>query len=458
MCFDGEKARDEYPVSYYEELLSYVRDKYGDTFWSALPRDAARLYCANAPPTSRNSRKKICMVTHSHYEGDNRVRRYAEALVRRGDLVDVIAIAGETGSLGAEDLNGVTVHRVQYRERNERNKWDYAYRLLRFFVKSSIFITSRHHRTRYDLIHVHNVPDFLVFSAWYPKLTGVKIILDIHDIVPEFFASKFRTQAGSRYVELLKKVEKAAASFADHVIVSNDLWREKLISRSMSKEKSSVFLNHVDPSLFYARTKSRKDEKVIILFHGSSNWHQGLDIAIDAFAQLKNSVPNAEFHIYGDGDKSELIQRVDHLGVNGVKFCGRVPLDQIPNIVANADLGVVPKRANSFGNEAYSTKIMEFMSQGVPVVVSRTKIDSFYFDDTVVRFFTPGDAGAMAEAMREVIHDTAQREALIKGGYEYVDRHSWDVRRVDYFGLVDALSIQKFNNSRVSLTKVVADV
>ncbi len=75
-----------------------------------------------------------------------------------------------------------------------------------------------------------------------------------------------------------------------------------------------------------------------------------------------------------------------------MKFCGIASLDDIAGIIANADLGVVPKRADSFGNEAYSTKIMEFMSQGIPVVVSRTKIDSYYFDEETVRFFPSGDS------------------------------------------------------------------
>jgi glycosyltransferase involved in cell wall biosynthesis len=446
MCFEGQTKKSEFPAAFYEEFLRYAREKYSDKYWSTTPCEVARFYCSAMPLTERNSRKKVCMLVHNTYETDNRVRRYAEALAKRGDQVEVIALTGGNAPLVSEEINGVTVFRVQSRVRNERGKWTYAWRLLRFLLVSSIFMTKRHHRIKYDVVHVHNLPDFLVFAAWYPKMTGARIILDIHDIVPELFANKFDARPGNLYIALLKFIEKASAAFVDYVIVSNHLWYEKLLSRSVPKEKCSVFLNHVDPGLFYRRQRTRTDDRIIVIFPGSFQWHQGLDIAIEAFALVQKRVANCEFHIYGGGDeKTELIALTEKLGLNGkVKILGSAPLETIADLISNADLGVVPKRADSFGNEAYSTKIMEFMSQGVPVVVSRTKIDNFYFDNSVVRFFTSGDVKALAEAMCEVIDNTALREKLIAGGYRYVDLHSWDRRKHEYLNLVDTLSTQIF--------------
>jgi glycosyltransferase involved in cell wall biosynthesis len=303
---------------------------------------------------------------------------------------------------------------------------------------------------RYDLVHVHNLPDFLVFAAWYPKMTGTRIILDIHDIVPELFANKFDAGPGNLYVGLLKFIEKASAAFVDHVIVSNHLWYEKLLSRSVPKEKCSVFLNHVDPSLFYRRDRTRTDDKIIVIFPGSFQWHQGLDIAIEAFTLIQKRVPNAEFHIYGGGDEeSELVALTKRLGlVDKVKFAGIASIETVAEVIANADVGVVPKRADSFGNEAYSTKIMEFMSQGLPVVVSRTKIDNYYFDDSVVRFFVSGDVQGLAEAICEVIENQPLREKLIAAGNRYVDIHSWDRRKGEYLQLVDSLMTEVFSGAR----------
>jgi glycosyltransferase involved in cell wall biosynthesis len=450
MCFGERKGMwDEFPVSYYEEFLRYARGKYEGVFWSAIPREVSRFYCANLPLASRNSRKKICMLAYTGYESDNRVRRYAEALARRGDQVDVIALSGRKSPPGQEEIHGVTLHRVQRRGPAERYKWTYALRLLRFFWSSSIFLARRHHRIRYDVVHVHNIPDFLVFAAWYPKWTGARLILDIHDIVPELYVSKFNSKAGGFYARLFKMLEKASAAFVDHVIVSNHLWYGTLVSRSVPKEKCSVFLNHVDETIFYRRPRTRSDGKLIVIFPGTFQPHQGLDIAIKAFARFKGKVPNAEFHLYGGGGgadvKADLVRLADQHGVReSVKFCRGVRLEEIADVIANADLGVVPKRADSFGNEAYSTKIMEFMSQGVPVVASRTKIDTFYFDDTLVRFFESGDDRAMAEAMLEVVQNSGLREALVARGYEYVKQNSWDRRKGDYLALVDLLSAETF--------------
>jgi glycosyltransferase involved in cell wall biosynthesis len=90
---------------------------------------------------------------------------------------------------------------------------------------------------------------------------------------------------------------------------------------------------------------------------------------------------------------------------------------------------------------------MEFMSQGIPVVASRTTIDSFYFDENVVHLFASGDDEAMAEAMLEVIENKALREGLIARGYEFVESNSWDRRRQAYFQLVDSLSTEAFGDS-----------
>ncbi len=386
------------------------------------------------------------MITHSFYESDNRVIRYAETLAQRGDSVEVLALRRSPETPVEETIAGVKVFRIQNRFSKDQQSQatDFLWPLLRFLIVSSWWLTRRHLRQRYQLVHVHNIPDFLVFAAWYPKLTGTKVILDIHDIVPEFFGSKFKVSNRAVLVRALKLVEKLSAAFASHVILANHLWLEKYTARSARPAKCSVFINHVDERIFHPRQPTRSGRKPVVMFPGGLQWHQGVDIAVQAFAQLRQQLPDAEFHIYGDGNmKPELISLARKLALNGsVRFFNPLRIEQIAEVMGAADLGVVPKRADSFGNEAYSTKIMEFMSLGVPMVVANTKIDRYYFDDSVVRFFESGNSASLAGAMLDVLSNEELRQGLVTRAAEYVSRNSWSNRKAGYLSLVDSLCRQ----------------
>jgi glycosyltransferase involved in cell wall biosynthesis len=390
------------------------------------------------------SQKRIAMIVYSAYESDNRVMRYAEALVRRGDHVDVFGIGRDDSRPSREVINQVNFYRLQNRIKNEKAKLSYFLRIFRFFVISAVVLTWKHLRRSYDVVHVHNIPDFLVFAALLPRLTGSRIILDIHDIVPEFFSSKFETSADSLYISILKRIERYSCSFAHHVIVSNHLWMDKVSKRSASPDKCSVFINYVDMRVFTPRPRTRKDARCIAIFPGGLHWHQGLDVAIRAFRLVVRSLPNAEFHIYGEGSmKAELVRLVNELGLRDtVRFFSPVPLQDIPQIIANADVGLVPKRADSFGNEAFSTKIMEFMSQRVPVLAAETKIDLFYFSERTVCFFESGNESALAAKLVHLFLDQEYRKALVMAATEFLDEYNWDVQSARYLAVVDGNSYE----------------
>jgi len=449
---NGRNGR-EYPLSFYLDFLKYIRDRYQNQYWAALPRDAAN-YCREFKPVKPAvSRKKVCMLSYSFYERDNRVMRYAEALVNRGDSVDVIALESESGGKKHEVMNGVNVHRIQKRLKNEKSKAAYLTRLVRFLAASSLTITRNHLLKRYDVLHIHNVPDFLVFAAWLPKLMGARVLLDIHDILPEFFASKFKASSSDFYVQQLEKIEHVSCSFANHVIISNHLWLDTITRRSVPENKCSVVLNHVDQEVFYPRPRTRKDDKVIAIFPGGLQSHQGLDIAIRAFKKVVAQFPNAEFHIYGDGNmKGDWTELSRELGLDKhVYFFPPLPIHEIAEKMANADIGLVPKRADSFGNEAYSTKIMEFMSQGIPVVASRTKIDSYYFNDSVLAFFESGNHDDLASKIISVLQQPEYREKLIVNGKKYVALNNWSIRKQEYFDIVDASGLEPIRRTQVAL-------
>ncbi len=441
--FDGiPNDAPSYPAALYEEFLDYVRTKYGDSCWHALPREVAALVrerqLAHASPAPR----RVCMLAYTHYKADGRVIRYSEALAARGDTVEAIGLKSSRQQPDRERVGNVLVNRVGCREqKNQKRKLEFLLPILAFWLRASWRITIDHLRNPYDVVHVHNVPDFLVFAAWFPKLTGARLVLDIHDIVPEFYASKFKLPPTSRGVRMLLTMERLSARFADQIIISNHLWKEKYVERTGSEHKCSVFINNVDARHFSRRPQTRNGSAPRVIFPGGLQWHQGLDIAIRAFQKLLHKIPSADFHIYGDGNmKPRLLELTAELGLQDkVLFFEPVSAEEIPDVMAQADLGVVPKRADSFGNEAYSTKIMEFMSLGVPVVASATKIDRYYFDDSVVRFFESGNEDALAEAMYDVLQDDAKRREMIERARQYAQTHSWDNYKHDYLNLVDSI-------------------
>lgn len=384
---------------------------------------------------------RVAMVAYTFYEMDNRVMRYAEALAERGDDVDVIALRAG-GDAYRATMKGVNLYRLQKREFNERGKLTYLWRVLAFLVRSAGFLSLKHLRKPYDLIHVHSIPDFEVFAALLPKLLGAKIILDLHDLVPEFYASKFGVTEKSVTYKALRLSERWSCRFADHVIIANHLWEKVITARSVSQERCSTYLNYPDSSMFNRHLRTRTDDgRILMIYPGSLNWHQGVDIAVRAFDRIKDQVPELCFDIIGDGAaKAEIAAMITERGLQErVRLLPLVPIKQIAGVMANADIGVVPKRDDSFGGEAFSTKIFEFMALGVPVIVASTRIDRYYFNDSLVKFFDAGDETSLADGVLTMVREPAFRRKLAANALEYIAQQSWDIKRRDYLDLVDRL-------------------
>ena len=143
------------------------------------------------------------------------------------------------------------------------------------------------------------------------------------------------------------------------------------------------------------------------------------------------------------GVRRDLEKLASGLGVDGrINFCDGISLDQIPKVIANADIGVVPI-TDTFCYEAYSTKIVEFMSQGIPVVASRTAMGNCHFSDDTVCFFNSGDDRAMAEVLLRLIDDPQLRERLSINGLDYAARNNWNSKKAEYLSLVDSLCAER---------------
>lgn len=394
--------------------------------------------------TPQHRRKlRICMVAYAFYESDTRILQYATALTQRGDNVDVITLRRDRSFPAFEVFQGVNVYRIQYRTVNEKGILAYANRIARFYLHATwrLYLNQRHQS--YDLVHVHNVPDFLVFTALSAKWKRKPIILDIHDLLPEFFASKFNMSHSSFSFRLLTFIERCSAAFATHVIIANDIWRDRLATRSSRITKCSVVRNRPDLGIFQAKSGHKKwPNKFMMTYPGSLNWHQGLDIAIRAFASVADQMPNTEFHIYGEGPaKPSLIELVKQLGMQDlILFHDFLPSRSIAKIMAATDLAIEPKRASSaFSNEALSTKILEFMSLGVPVIACRTKIHAYYYDDSIIQYYEDDNESELAKQMLLLRNDPALRARLATSAEIYARNNTWDARKHEYLEIIDTL-------------------
>ncbi len=111
--------------------------------------------------------------------------------------------------------------------------------------------------------------------------------------------------------------------------------------------------------------------------------------------------------------------------------------------MANADLGIAPKRNDFFGGDAFSTKILEFMALGVPVVAAATRIDRYYFNDSIIRFFEPENVRDLAINIEELIRSKELRERLASNALAFIADYSWDKKEKNYLSLVDHLIGQR---------------
>jgi len=149
----------------------------------------------------------------------------AISLKEKGYDVDIISLKWKN-NLKFNIYNELKIYKILGRRFTERKPFQYLIRYILFFIQASIKVTQLNIKNKYDLIHVHNIPDFLVFTTLIPKLFGTKIILDIHDIQPEFAIQKFSIKYDHPIIKTLELVEKVSCCYADHVITVTELWKQ----------------------------------------------------------------------------------------------------------------------------------------------------------------------------------------------------------------------------------------
>ncbi|HWL90769.1 MAG TPA: glycosyltransferase family 4 protein [Actinomycetota bacterium] len=388
-------------------------------------------------------RPRHCMVVHAYYPlTETRVQRQAEALVQAGHDVDVLCLRGP-GEAPRERYRGVEVHRLPVRL-DKRSLVRQFLSYAKFFTRATIRLSRLHLRHPYRAVQVHNLPDFLVFCAMVPKLRGTPVILDLHDLMPEFFAARFSGGRARAIARVIRWQERLACGFADHVITVSDHWRNALIERGVPSDRCSVVMNVADDRVFRPNGHAPSDASTFrLIYHGTVTERYGLDLAIRAVGRLKDELPGIRLTIRGTGDhRPTLIELRRRLGLEEyVELDDRaVPETELAGVIAAADVAVVPYRNDVFTDGIIPTKLMEYAALRLPCVAARTTAIEAYFGDAMVALFEPGDADDLARCIRELARSPERRAELARRSRRFTDRYNWQRMSGEYVELVRSLA------------------
>ena len=378
---------------------------------------------------NNNDRKRHCMIVHAYYPlGETRVEREAAALIDRGYQVDILCLR-QAGSEPEERHRLAQVYRLPVK-RNKNSLLQQFLSYVHFFVLAAFKVAQLHRRRPYDTVQVHNLPDFLVFCALVPKLQGVPILLDLHDLMPEFYAGRFGQGKGIFLTKLIRWQERMSCRFADHVITVSEHWRQVLIDRGVPPQKCSVVMNVAEERIFQPPDDPDaylpKGDELRMIYHGAIVQRYGLDLVLEAMARVRHEIPNIHFTILGGGDYMATLRRMtEELGLSEhIAFEEGRMADKLPAIIRTANLGVVAYRNDVFTDSLLPTKLMEYAAMGMPAIAARTTAIEATFGGTNVALFEPGDVEDLARCMR-MLHDSPQRLAdLARGSARFNEQYN----------------------------------
>lgn len=386
---------------------------------------------------------RVLMIAYTNYRTDPRVVREAEAARDAGFAVDFISLRRKEEP-SIENVNGVRlIHLSQERYRGGSTS-RYVLSYLEFFFRCLARTTLLHIQHHYRVVHVNNMPDFFVFGALIPKLLGAKIILDIHDPMPDTFASKFRSQDAGWPYRMLLWQERLSAWFADQVITVHEPVKEHVLvgKHHLPRESVEVIANFADDGLFRLRAPTRHGGPLRLVFHGTILERYGLRSAMEAIARMKHK-NRIQVRIIGEGDFSDelkaLIQRLDLQDI--VEFRNRMyPLQEIPALLSDCDVGLVPLEISSVTNFALPLKLLEYTSLGMPCVTVRNVAICHYFSEDDCMFYDPEQPATLSVALDNLIEQPDLLTRCHQRVLSLRERLVWSGEKQRYIQLLKGLA------------------
>ncbi len=392
---------------------------------------------------------RVCTITFDWYPFEVRALRMAEAAADAGYDVDVICLR-KRGESRHEVIHGVHVYRLPVKRIAHTLPLKILYWCW-FALLAEVVVTWFHLNRSYNVVHVHNMPDFLVFAALFPRLLGAKIVLDIQDVSPELMAAKASGLKRLITMRLATWQEHISTSFAHHVVTTGKPFETILVQRGVPREKITNILNSADTHLFPAARKcpppfdvaqDKDKQPFILMYHGTLCERNGLDIALHALVLARRVVPQLRLDIQGGGDQlAYLKQLTRELGLSdSVIFTDSVDSAKLADFVVHGDVGIIPYRCDGFANLVLPTKAYEFAWMGRPMIASNTfAIRSMFRPESIV-LCDPAKPETFAEAIIDLYQHPEKRVRMIANAAEDYMPYRWELAAERYQQLLARLS------------------
>jgi glycosyltransferase involved in cell wall biosynthesis len=354
---------------------------------------------------------RVRAVVHHPYPPDPRVGREAAAFHDAGLDVEVLC-QWQDGEPRRDVVDGVRVTRLAVERAGRATFRDVLREYCRFTAAAASALAGPVRAGRPELVHVHAPPDFLLAAALAPRLRGARLLLDIHDLSRDMFASRFTGRPGAgAAAAVLGSIERTACAIADEVVTVHKPYAEELIRRGVARRKVTVVMNAINERALEParrrRARAGAHDGFTVAYHGTVAPWYGLDVLVEAVALARPEVPGIRALIVGAGDAMEPTRRrAGELGVaDVVELVGPLPHEEALERIACADCGVIPNKPTQLNRFALSSKLFEYVALGIPVAVARLDTLAQHFDEDEVAFFTPGRAASLADALVAIARD-----------------------------------------------------
>jgi glycosyltransferase involved in cell wall biosynthesis len=372
---------------------------------------------------------------------DRRVWLECQALTADGYRVAVVCPKGD-GDPPYQVIDTVELYKYRpYAPGGSKISFitEYAYSFL-----ATSWLTFKARRSgRFAVMQACNPPDiFWPIALVLRALDRTRFVFDHHDLCPELYESRFPDGPRLPY-RMLRALERRTHRTADHVIATNDSYREVAITRS-GKQATDVTIVRTGPDPQRLRRgdphpELRRGRRFLAAYIGVMGPQDGVDIVVRAADVVVHQLGRDDiaFTLIGKGDCfDDLVALRDELGLAGhVEFTGRAPDELVGRILSTADVGLSPDPKNPLNDVSTMNKTMEYMAFELPVVAFDLRETRVSAGDAGV-YVEPNDVHKYAAAIVGLMDDEPRRAMLGKLGRARVEQElAWDRQARAYLGV-----------------------